>query len=378
MLRIPTVVAIILVASCALSAGVAADPNAPPWRGTVGSTFQDWGFSTNSRPTVPESFSNPFGTSSAAINYMPPWSSGWYNTLPGVYGAAAQGWWDISAGSIVLNILNHPDLGVSTSKDFQVQVVYWDDINKAPTVLVTPTATFIGKTTTLVASGPVGGAWYLDKWTFHVDPNLNSETITVKGHATMGSQIDRIVADTRYKALVDNAGLIRTFPDETVVDLTGPVVTRSFDSFFYLESRDRSSGIRVNCATGQSPAAEMTAPEVSGIVRTIDGERVIDDATIVAGGSGNVLPLGMNCVAVRMGLVTQGLFVRLTGRADVESPSASTFTVNDGSAEAVAVELHGVLPPANGDYVAVTGVLGANSVGPVLRVGQSDTIVKLD
>lgn len=191
------VVALMAITLCMAHIAVASDPNAPPWRGSAGSTFEEWGFNTNSNPAAPETVSNPYGMPSAVIDYERPFGSGWKNSIPAVYGAA-QGWWDIARGSIALSIINHPYLGYDISKDIQVQVVYWKDINDAPTVLVTPTAIQINKTTTLVASGPMGGAWYLDLWTFHVNPSMNSEVITVKGHPTAGSQIDRIVVDTRY------------------------------------------------------------------------------------------------------------------------------------------------------------------------------------
>jgi hypothetical protein len=191
------VVALMAITLCMAHIAVASDPNAPPWRGSAGSTFEEWGFNTNSNPAAPETVSNPYGMPSAVIDYERPFGSGWKNSIPAVYGAA-QGWWDIARGSIALSIINHPYLGYDISKDIQVQVVYWKDINDAPTVLVTPTAIQINKTTTLVASGPTGGAWYLDLWIFHVNPNMNSEVITVKGHPTAGSQIDRIVVDTRY------------------------------------------------------------------------------------------------------------------------------------------------------------------------------------
>jgi hypothetical protein len=145
-----------------------------------------------------------------------------------------------------------------------------------------------------------------------------------------------------------------------------------------MEDRNRVSGIRINCATGQAAPAENTAPKVTGVARLIGGERVIDQATVAPGGSGSVLPFAMNCRAVRTGLNPQGLFVKLCGRAAVSPPTATSFTLDDGSPIGMLVELHGVQPPANGDYVAVTGVLGANSGDPVLRVGLSDTIRKLN
>lgn len=370
--------AVIVGGVTALGCGVelTADTYPPWWRGSSGTTFQEWAFTTNINPSSPESYSNPFAAPSAAIDYSPPWGSGWYDTLPAVYGSA-QGWWDIAMGSIVLSVVNHPDIPVDTWKDIMVRVVYWKDINQAPNVVISPSASLLGKTSTLVLSGPVGGGWYADLWTFHVDPNRNSETITVAGHPSMGSQIDSLAVDTRYAASLSSPAESRILPEGTVIELIGPCVTRAFDTFFYLENLDRSAGIRVNCADGQSPPCEGTSPKVTGVLRTIDGERLIDEATTTPWGSGSVLPIGMNCRAVRVGLTPQGILLYLWGRASVASPIATSFTLNDGSFEAVPVQLYGVAPPADGAYVVVSGVLGADSNGPLLRVNLSDTMTTI-
>jgi len=42
------------------------------------------------------------------------------------------------------------------------------------------------------------------------------------------------------------------------------------------------------------------------------------------------------------------------------------------------VELHGVTAPEDGDFVSVTGVVGANTSGVVLRMAPSDTITELN
>lgn len=370
------IIATVLVALVVSSA--AAVDTAPAWRGAPGSTLQAWSFDTGGNPAIPESLSNPFGVPSAAIDFNPPFGYGWYNSIPEVYGSA-QGWWSVSRGSIVLSITNNPAIaGINVSKDIQVQVTYWKDMNDAPDVVVTPSATVVSNTTTLVENGPVGGAWYMALWTLRVDPNQNSEIITVKGHATAGSQIDKIIVDTRYSAVIASAAQARTLPEGTVVALSGPVVTRAFSTFFYVENPNFASAIRVNCASGQAPAAENTAPTVTGVIRVVDGERAIDQASVVPGGSGSVSPLGMPGRAITSGLIPQGMLVKLFGRATVASPTATSFTLNDGSPQSLPVELYGVQPPADGDYIAVTGALGANLDGPVLRVGLSDTITKLN
>lgn len=357
-----------LVLLASLAGGAAGDP---VWRGTAGSTYQQWDFSTNANPASPELGANPYGTPTAAIDYEPPFGAGWKNSLPGVYGSA-QGWWDIARGSITTSVASSPDIAFEMVKDIEVQVIYWKDINDAPSVTVTPSASFIGKTTVLIQAGPVGGAWYADTWRFSLTTNQNGETLTVHGHPTMGSQIDRVVADTRYAVLAASATQVRLLPEGTVCDITGPGVTRSFDTFFYLENRDRTSGIRVNCASGQAPAARDTAPRVTGVVRVIDGELVIDEAWVVPGGSGTVAPLGMCNKSVCSGLSPQGLLIRLWGRVSAPQAGMTGFLLDDGSGQPIRVEPHGTSAPPFGSFVCVTGAMGRDSHGPVLHAGGGD------
>lgn len=171
--------------------------------------------------------------------------------------------------------------------------------------------------------------------------------------------------------VLTSVGQVKQQPDEAGCEVGGPIVTRSFASFFYLEDYSRAAGIRVNCDPSQVPA-EGSTPRVSGVVRTINGERVIDQATVTGCGEEAVpAPFGMNSTAPMMALNPQGLLVKLWGYASVPDPQASEFILSDGSPYAMRVELHGVTPPGDGDYVAVTGALGADAGGPVLRVNNA-------
>ena len=159
--------------------------------------------------------------------------------------------------------------------------------------------------------------------------------------------------------------------DESVFDLAGPIVTRAFGSYFYLEDYDRTAGIRVNCDPSQLPA-EGTTPAVSGIIRTIHGERVIDEAVISSGMPLDIPgPIAMNLRAVRTGLNPQGLLIRVAGRVTSVSEGDQTFTLRDGAELVLRVELHGVSAPADGSFAAVTGALGADDSGPLLRVNRA-------
>ena len=185
-------------AACLLTGtGARADDEFPPsWRGNPGSTYQQWAFSTNDASDVaPESENNPYGNPLATVN-VGMYGSGWYNTNPGVYGAK-QGWWDVGEGSIVLDIPNTSNTGPGTFKEIWVQVTYWLDINAAPTVSIDlPGATKTDEQSVKILNGPTGGAWWLDQSKWYVEPNPLSETITITGSPTAGSQIDQIVVDT--------------------------------------------------------------------------------------------------------------------------------------------------------------------------------------
>jgi len=151
---------------------------------------------SDDNPGAPNILNNPFGTPSATIDPDPVNGTGWWDTLPGVYGSK-QGWWDIANGSIELGIPNQPNNPPGSYKLIQLQVTYWNDINQAPIVSVSPFAVQQGVTvSTLVESGPVGGAWYSDLYLWRLEPNPFSETITLTGPAFTGSQIDQIVVDT--------------------------------------------------------------------------------------------------------------------------------------------------------------------------------------
>jgi hypothetical protein len=137
------------------------------------------------------------------------------------------------------------------------------------------------------------------------------------------------------------------------------------------------SGIRINQASGALPAPG-TVPTVFGVLRTVDGERVIDEAEVTNGDAAAIpRPLVMNCRATSEGLSPQGLLVWMSGRATVATPEQSWFAINDGSPLPIRVELHGLSAPPDGRQVTVTGVLGADPTGPVLRMNATDLMTVL-
>lgn len=166
----------------------------------------------------------------------------------------------------------------------------------------------------------------------------------------------------------------KALPDGSTAEIWGVPVTRTYETYFYIEDSDRTAGIRVNCLPGQVPALG-TAPIVRGTIVTALGERALDNVTVTPGAE--VLspkPLGMNCESLRRGLNPQGLLVRISGKANVEIPGSPAFVLQDGSLQEINVELHGVTAPRDEQYIVVTGVLSADSSGPVLRVSNHDPI----
>lgn len=170
---------------------------------------------------------------------------------------------------------------------------------------------------------------------------------------------------------------VKQLPDGSFAEIAGPVVTRAFPAsgYFYVEDYDRAAGIKVTCAAAQVPA-EGTTPTVQGTIRTVDGERVLEAGSVWVG-FGCVpapvpKPLGMMCRAVSQGLSPQGLLVTLRGRAT--SVGSDSFVLNDGSEQGVRVELHGATPPTQNTYVSVTGAMGADTSGPLLRVNSDGDI----
>lgn len=172
-----------------------------------------------------------------------------------------------------------------------------------------------------------------------------------------------------------SAAEARQMDDDSLVKLAGPVVTRRFDSIgcFYVEDADRAAGIRVDCAPESIPN-EGDAPVILGTIRTVDGERIIEAASVTAGGQAAIVaPLGMTPGRVGIGLSPQGLLVRAWGQ--VLSDGDEGIVLNDGSGQELRVELHGVEAPRIGNYVGITGAMGADAAGPVLRVNNSADIV---
>lgn len=167
----------------------------------------------------------------------------------------------------------------------------------------------------------------------------------------------------------------RQMADGSLLKLAGPVVTRRFDSIgcFYVEDADRAAGIRVDCAPEFMPD-EGDSPVILGTVLTVEGERVIEAASVTAGGQAAIpAALGVTPGRLGVGLSPQGLLVRAWGQ--VLSTGDDEIILNDGVGQGLRIELHGVEAPRVGNYVGATGAMGADTAGPVLRVNNTEDIV---
>ena len=173
----------------------------------------------------------------------------------------------------------------------------------------------------------------------------------------------------------------RAAADNTLVEMDGPVVTAEFSGYFYVQDPGRLPGIRVVSAASVT-VGQMV--DVFGRVKTVQGEREIQQATVAAHAmSPNPpTPAGMNLRAMGgspsgpvpgvdrgSGLNNVGLLVRVFGKVSDRNATTEEFYLDDGSGFKVRVYAPGLTIPADGSFVTVTGISGAdNTSGLNLRV----------
>ena len=185
--------------------------------------------------------------------------------------------------------------------------------------------------------------------------------------------------------------------DGTYVQLGDCVVTATFPDYFYVESRDRVAGIRVNYA-GPIPL-DMTDAIVAGeIVTGPNGERQIDAVFADFMAPDMIFPLGMNNRSVgggdyefapglfssgqqgvmgAYGVNNIGLLIRTWGQ--YQYIDEATFTLCDGSGDPIKCIMPDGGPVMMGlPYAAVTGICSCEKVGdellPVILVSRIDDI----
>ena len=172
---------------------------------------------------------------------------------------------------------------------------------------------------------------------------------------------------------------IKSLDDGKVVVVTDSIVTGVYDGLFYIEDKDRCTGIKV------ISNASVKVNDVIGVMGTLgtqNGEKYLGDASVTtASDSSKIAPLGMNNRAVGGTLVT-GLLAKTWGKVTGIAEDGSYAYIddgsglNDGNAEGftgIRVILAGTsdlgLPGSVklNDNMSVAGVVGREASGVVIR-----------
>lgn len=195
MIRVALRLAAVLVAAACLlpTAGLAADLDAPSWRGSLTSTYQEWRFDTAATLALPETVSNPYGVPSAAIA-IGDFATGWcYDEL--MLGTQT-GYWDLgSAGNITVSLPSAP----AAFQEIRVQVTYYWGIVPEPIVTI-PGAEYIGSSAPAQVEKDVIGYWMHQTSTWRVAPGA-LQTIVVAADP-MGGVIDHVIVDANAETVV--------------------------------------------------------------------------------------------------------------------------------------------------------------------------------
>lgn len=179
----------------------------------------------------------------------------------------------------------------------------------------------------------------------------------------------RLTGPSAETSTKGNIPTIKNAVDGAAVILLGKVVSASAAQIgaYYVQEPNRQNGIRVEAISGSADVGELV--NVSGWMATVDGERVIFDATLTPAGSGSVEPLAMinkagggsdfndkaKGVTGGVGLNNVGLLITTFGK--VLSKGANEFYITDGSTASLRVKAPaGVTLPDVNDFVSVTGI----------------------
>lgn len=199
--------------------------------------------------------------------------------------------------------------------------------------------------------------------------------------ATQGSARVGVTIDNPVSAVAQVSDVFQ-YPDGQMIRIDGKVVTADSEDMggaFYVEELDRSSAIRVE---GDFAVARGDMVTVTGTVRTVEGDRVLEGSVVTVVETGAAVPrplmvrlcdlggaaAGGSTLPVRpgLGLRNVSLLVRVVGR--VTASEEGCFHISDGSAVGpVRVICPGVVPPQMGQSVAVTGICVAEFDSAVCR-----------
>jgi len=216
-------------------------------------------------------------------------------------------------------------------------------------------------------------------------PAEGSKTVSVQFQDSLGNA-GPVIGDSIFyqEPIVMDIPDAKMLPDGEGVRLESKIVTGVFPSsgYFYIEEKDRASGIRVR--TSQSPGAVGDRVLVEGVTDTVYSEREITPTYLSWQGSGvPPEPLGVTNGTLggaafhyqpgalgAAGLNNTGLLVRTCGW--VVEHTGLWFSIADGSAlvnpgEAepkllvTGAELGGTLPPVR-SFVIITGISGMETI----------------
>ena len=231
--------------------------------------------------------------------------------------------------------------------------------------------------------------------------------------------VDEVTVDITESAPAVSIGQARLAPDDTRVFMRAKTATTGFSDLrspstmvrrIYAEEPDRSAGVMVkHYRTFGGEPVRGDVLDVSGVMATEDGERTVKDATISWPGSGTDAVLSpvyagnesvgggqfgyyVPGIVGSVGLNNSGLLLRSCGR--VVATGTGYFVISDGgrrfpcgksAVEGLAVStadsLEGVTMPAQGSWVAVTGLSGVFSgegaYFPIIRARKQDDISPL-
>ncbi len=181
-------------------------------------------------------------------------------------------------------------------------------------------------------------------------------------------------------------GAAKKLADGQFVELAGTVAiagTPDMAGKFYIESPDRSTGIRVQTTQTVSQGDLAIA---SGTLMTSSGERQITAAGVKIVSSGNALPkmLYLSPSWYRASDRPVGLLVKVFGRITAAPSGASYFYLDDGAplkdgSGYTGVRVYGIAPSNPvGRFASVVGIPGAETFGQgtvrVLRTRRSTDI----
>jgi hypothetical protein len=192
----------------------------------------------------------------------------------------------------------------------------------------------------------------------------------------ISAEIDA-VADVSPLPSNETIGHAKTRSDGEVVSLSHKITTAVFTGEIYIQEEDRSSGIRILTSDTASVGDRV---DVIGILRTQNGERVLEKASVYVVSSGSrPKPLAMTSANIGgPGLSNTGLLVKTWGR--VKNPGNGWFYLTDGSIPEPGLKVlcPGTTPPPSESFAIVTGVSAKEENCPVLKVCQSNDILVIN